>query len=266
MNIGAKIIVAAAVAAAFAGETFARPKAGMAFYDVDALYDTIPSKFYDDSRYTPRGAMRWNTERYMRRTKAVAEMTDSLALPLVALFGVENEQVVRDIASACNTDYTYIHRTSNRLDGLDFALLYFSDRFFPESIDTGLDYMYITGRLDDMDIGLLICDRPRMLDYVIEEIRDTDPERLLIVTGNLYRDDLSRFALADATLKAESEGRGTRPSRSGWYMRSRIYADTRLTVRADVYARRRFVEPLLADRRRGSLYGRSLPLFAYITH
>lgn len=259
MNAGVKIIAAAA--ALLAAECFARQKTGMAFYDADALYDSIPEARHDDSRPKCLSA-----DQYRRRTEAVAEMTDSLALPIIALFGVENEQVVRDIAAAADCDYTFIHRTSNRFDGLDFALLYFSDRFTPQNIDTGLDYMYVTGVLDNMDIGLLICNHTRMLEYVIEEIRDSDPQRLLIVAGNIYRDDYSRFDLADATLRAEAEGRGTCRSRSGWYMRSRIYADTRLTVRADVYARSRFVRPLLEEPRRGSPYGRSLPVFAYITH
>ena len=43
-----------------------------------------------------------------------------MALPLVALWGVENEQVVRDIAAACRGDYSYLHRTLNSLDGMDF--------------------------------------------------------------------------------------------------------------------------------------------------
>ena len=58
-----------------------------------------------------------------------------MALPLVALWGVENEQVVRDIAAACRGDYSYLHRTLNSLDGMDFALLYYGDLFYPTRDD-----------------------------------------------------------------------------------------------------------------------------------
>lgn len=40
----------------------AQAPAGIAYYDVDRLYDTIPSLFYDDPAYTPQGKYGWNTE------------------------------------------------------------------------------------------------------------------------------------------------------------------------------------------------------------
>lgn len=58
-------------------------------------------------------------------------------MPLVALWGVENEAVVRDIAAACKGDYSYLHRTLNSLDGMDFALLYYGDLFEPHYDERG---------------------------------------------------------------------------------------------------------------------------------
>lgn len=98
---------------------------GIAFYDVDRIYDTVPALFYDDADYTPEGRLHWTAERYARKIRNTAAVIDSMALPLVALWGVENEQVVRDIAAACRGDYSYLHRTLNSLDGMDFALLYY---------------------------------------------------------------------------------------------------------------------------------------------
>lgn len=74
---------------------------GIAFYDVDRIYDTVPALFYDDADYTPEGRLHWTAERYARKIRNTAAVIDSMALPLVALWGVENEQVVRDIAAAC---------------------------------------------------------------------------------------------------------------------------------------------------------------------
>ena len=120
---------------------------GIAFYDVDRIYDTLPALFYDDADYTPEGRLRWTSERYTRKIRNTAAVIDSMALPLVALWGVENEQVVRDIAAACEGEYSYLHRTLNSLDGMDFALLYYGDLFFPTYDEPGRRYLYIEGEL-----------------------------------------------------------------------------------------------------------------------
>ena len=97
----------------------AQTPAGIAYYDVDRLYDTIPSLFYDDRAYTPEGTYGWDTERYRRKIRQVAETVDSMALPVVALYGVETEQVARDIAARCVEDYACLHRTLSSRNGLD---------------------------------------------------------------------------------------------------------------------------------------------------
>ena len=66
-----------------------------------------------------------------------AAVIDSLGLPLVGLYGVENESVVRDVAVACKGDYAYLFRTTDSYNGLDFALFYFGDRFFPDRVEAG---------------------------------------------------------------------------------------------------------------------------------
>ena len=45
----------------------AQPPHGVAFYDADCLYDTVPSPFGNDTRYLPQGEMRWTGERYRRK-------------------------------------------------------------------------------------------------------------------------------------------------------------------------------------------------------
>ena len=61
---------------------------GIAFYDVDRIYDTVPALFYDDADYTPEGRLHWTAERYARKIRNTAAVIDSMALPLVALWGV----------------------------------------------------------------------------------------------------------------------------------------------------------------------------------
>lgn len=143
---------------------FGKSPAGIAFCDVDRLYDTLPALFYDDSDYTPEGRLKWNSARYERKVRQTAALIDSMGLDIVALWGVENEQVVRDIAQACRGDYAYIHRTLNSLDGMDFALLYYGDRFYPGRVETGRRYLRIEGELDGEELSLILCADPRMAE------------------------------------------------------------------------------------------------------
>ena len=49
---------------------------GVAYYDVDRIYDTVPALFYDDSDYTPEGRLRWTSARSPRpRTSRPANPT-----------------------------------------------------------------------------------------------------------------------------------------------------------------------------------------------
>ena len=201
---------------------------GIAYCDADHLYDTVPSLFYDDTDYTPRGALRWNTERYRRKIARTAALADSLGLPIIALWSVENEAVVRDIAAACQSDYSYLHRTLNSLDGMDFALLYYGDRFFPHYVEPGRRYLYVEGvlrrpvgrgdtrRFRTDTLGLVLCSEQRMVRWVVGDLRDERPGAKLVVMGRLPDRGLEEYGLHDAHARAERAGRGNVRSRAGW--------------------------------------------------
>ena len=74
----------------FAVQATAQGGFGVAYYDVDKLYDTIPSKFYDDGDYIPEGRRCWSGERYAAKVRNIARVVDSLSMPVVVLYGVEN--------------------------------------------------------------------------------------------------------------------------------------------------------------------------------
>ncbi len=123
-----------------------------AFYNVENLYDTIPSPFYDDSEYTPSGQYEWNTARYGAKITNIARVIDDMGVDVIALAEVENETVVRDLVTVLSTDYCYIHRTSSDRRGMDVALLYKGDRFFPEQIrlvpsGSSREFLYVRGTL-----------------------------------------------------------------------------------------------------------------------
>ena len=259
--------------------TAAAQRLGIAYYDVDRLYDTIPSPFYDDTDYTPAGRLRWNSDRYLRKSARTAAVIDSLALPLVALFGVENEAVVRDLTRRCRNDYTYLHRTLDRFDGLDFALLYFSDCFFPHYTEAGNNYLYIEGTLPEPHaacdtLGLFLCRDPRIARAVAPQLRRERRGARMLLLGRFDPDPatLAAIGMTDATARAERAGHGNRFRRGRWELADRIAADTALRLGAcDVYLRSWLLDPergtplpTYESRSYRGGYGSRLPIFGYL--
>ena len=258
-----------AIMTIFAIQLSAQPRVGFAYYDVDRAYDTSASPFYDDKDYTPDGRKHWTTERYTRKIENLAAVIDSMALPIVALYGIENEEVVRDVVSSCKGDYSYIHRTLNRLDGMDFALLYYGDVLFVQNVEVGLDYMLVEAAIADREFALLLTHRSRMLKHLVAQLQEQSPKRLIVVAGNLYGNEHSQLGLNDATAAAEDAGHGNTVYRNKWRMFDRILTDKRLESRCDVFARRWLLDrngaPKSTFDREGYVGGisRKLPIFCY---
>ena len=258
-----------AIMTIFAIQLSAQPRVGFAYYDVDRAYDTSASPFYDDKDYTPEGRKHWTTERYNRKVESLAAVIDSMALPIVALYGIENEEVVRDVVSSCKGDYSYIHRTLNRLDGMDFALLYYGDILFPEDVEVGLDYMLIHATVGKRKFALLFTHRSRMTKSLVDQLYEQSPERHIIVAGDLYGIDYARLGLDEATAAAERAGHGNRVYRGEWRMFDRILVDKRLKTHCDVYAKGWLLdksgEPKPTFNREGYVggAGKKLPIFCY---
>lgn len=192
------------------------------YYEVDRLYDTLPSPFYNDTHYTPAGRYGWDTERYRQKINRIAAVIDSMHLHIIALHGVENEQVVRDLSATLQSDYLYLHRTLNRLDGMDFALLYEGDRLTPLRVETKRQALYIEALFSRDTVNILLTTDSRTLPYLLEELSDRNPQRPLIVAGELGGTDLRAYGLVDRFTALEAEGLGNQRRQGGWRMQHRI--------------------------------------------
>ena len=250
----------------------AQPRTGIVYWDLDHLYDTVPALFYNDTDYTPSGRLAWDTERYRRKIRHTAAVIDSMRMPLVALWGVEHEAVVRHIAAASEGDNSYLHRTLNTLDGLDFALLYYGDLFSPHYAAPGRHYLYIEGTMGRDTVGLVLSADTRMSEWVVRDLREERPGVKLLVAGRTSSLAPGAFGLRDALERPARLGRGNVRRRGGWQMRDRILADTALRTSAgDVYARRYLIDPKTGTplptyekRRYRGGYGYALPVFVYL--
>lgn len=213
----------------------AQQPVGFAYYDADRLYDTIPALFYNDSDFTPRGRLRWTAERYERKIAHTAAVLDSMRMDIVALAGVENEAVVRDLAAACGEDYCYIHRTFNTFDGLDIALLYHSDRFFPDYVEQGRGWLYVEGELPVYGFSAIPGVEARSVSDAIGDRTAEPPARSAVnpLVGDLSashassnrsspQEPLTRLASGNKL----SEGTTSSPASSDGLSHSEAWSDT----------------------------------------
>lgn len=158
---------------------------GVVYYDVDRLYDTTPSKSYNDRDFTPRGRLHWNEQRYHRKIEKITQVVDSMAQPVVVLFGVENEQVVRDLVSKSTNDYAYIHRDQNISHGLEFALLYQADSFRPTMVTPSDRALCIEGEACGGNITLIAAYKSSSLRVSLRALRNSDKANNIILIGAL---------------------------------------------------------------------------------
>lgn len=243
---------------------------GVAYYDVDALYDTIPSRFYDDRAYTPEGSLRWSGERYRRKVRHVAAVIDSLGMPIVALRGVESEQVVRDVVSESKNLYSYVHRTVDFNRGEDFALLYFGDRFTPQSVWQYRGALCIEGEVvGGGALAIVVHRRSYDLRHIIGRIKSSDRECRVVVMGESSGEHLRELSVKDHCADMERRGLGTRRWRGRWQMRDRIASDIGGRVQAGVYIGRWLLcaqgDPLPTFSRGKYVggYSSNLPVYVY---
>jgi endonuclease/exonuclease/phosphatase family metal-dependent hydrolase len=180
-------------------------RASVAFWNVENLYDTIPSRFHDDGAFTPRGANRWNSERYKIKIENLARVIDDLGADVVGLAEVESEGVVRDLVQALDTDYNYIHRTSGDSRGIDLALLYKGDKFFPvvdsaRLIHSGMgrEFLHVRGELLGEPVDLIVCHMASRLNSpalrrrnfealraALEKLLGRNPAAAVVVMGDM---------------------------------------------------------------------------------
>lgn len=259
------ILLALACIGVFCMEAAGQQRVSVGFWNVENLFDTIPSRFYDDSGYTPQGRLKWNTEKYRTKLQNLARVIDDAGFDILGLAEVENEAAVRDLVAALSDDYNYIHRTSADYRGIDHALLYKGDKFFPERsalIRSGYtrEFLHVRGELPGGTVGLLVCHLPskqssaslrreamRRLAEVADSLMRHDAGAKLIVMGDfncdpsekLFRavfgrranNGLLRNAMLYAPLKSPADGGfGSYAWDGRWYLFDNILLSPRFVL------------------------------------
>ncbi len=155
--------------------------AAIGFYNLENLFDTIPSVNTNDSEYLPGGRMAWNTYKYTNKQANMAKVIALLATETspdgVALLGVaevENRKVLEDLVqqpALKARNYQIVHFDSPDERGIDCALVY-QPKYFkvtgskalpvalkdPKTgvVDFTRDIVYVTGLFDGEPLHVMV--------------------------------------------------------------------------------------------------------------
>lgn len=113
---------------------------GVAFYNLENLFDTIPNNpLGRDDEYTPAGKNQWGSKKYWNKINnlayAISKMTDDktgLGPAIIGVSEIENKSVLEDLVKAEPIRKWMLqicHHDSPDRRGVDVGLLY-NPRFF----------------------------------------------------------------------------------------------------------------------------------------
>jgi len=201
----------------------------IAFYNLENLFDTIDHPDTYDEDYTPTGKLNYTSIDYWRKLKGLSSVItgigrreDSSGPHILGVSEVENRQTLEDLISQPGLDslpYAIVHVDSPDLRGIDVALIYREDLFFPlshEAFEVPLwdesgqriytrDVLWMHGIMDAEEIHLLVNHWPsrrggasrsspkRMKaayvnKKIVQRIRSENPNPKILIMGD-FNDD-----------------------------------------------------------------------------
>lgn len=200
---------------------------GVAFYNLENLFDTINNNGKYDLEFSPQGARRWDGRKYWSKINNLARAIASMKTPttpmgpaIIGVSEIENRSVLEDLVAdpqISKWNLEIVHHDSPDRRGVDVGLLY-NPRFFTvegvtnhrlriESYDSfrTRDQMCVVGRMAGERVAVIVNHWPSRLggqeqsSYLREaaaalskSIADSlwrvDPEMSVIVMGDLNDD------------------------------------------------------------------------------
>lgn len=206
----------------------------MMFYNVENLFDTIPSPGVFDEEFTPAGEKKWNTAKYAKKLDNLDEVfykmaqTERMFPAVIGLAEIENRNVLEDMVSMprlSKGNYQIVHYDSPDARGVDVAFFYRPDIFRYEGsapIRTVIpelpeyktrDIVSMWGTIDGEQFCFFVCHWPSRLGgqaasefkrvgaaqtvrNAMDSIRILRPETKFVVMGDM-NDDPNNRSLAE---------------------------------------------------------------------
>lgn len=136
---------------------------GVAFYNIENLFDTIHAPGKNDYEFLPEGSYRWNGMKYRSKLSRISTVLSQLCtdhrLPGASVIGLsecENRSVIEDLLrqpALQNRGYRILHHESADRRGVECAMLY-NPRFFQLEDSLYVPYIYPeTGHEDETPLG-----------------------------------------------------------------------------------------------------------------
>ena len=203
--------------------------AGIAFYNFENLFDTIPNNpLGRDEEFTPGGSRQWDGRKYWLKVHNLAyaisqfkTKTTPYGPAIIGVSEIENASVMADVArqpELRDWNLQIVHHDSPDLRGVDVGLMYNPRYFKVENVTnhtlTALsfatrDQMCVVGQLLGQRIGVLVNHWPSRLGgqeqsepnriaaaelskQIADSLWRVDPDMGVIVMGDLNDDPMNK--------------------------------------------------------------------------
>ncbi len=140
------------------------------FYNVENLFDVQNDPMTNDDEFTPEGERHWTFKRLQRKllntSRAIIASAGWKMPAIIALCEIENKYVLEELRNKTPlkfTPYKIIHKESPDFRGIDVALLYNTEEFYPlayeylplkdknGNIRYSREILYVTGIIGGLD-------------------------------------------------------------------------------------------------------------------
>lgn len=203
--------------------------AGIAFYNFENLFDTIPNNPENrDLEFTPAGQRQWDGRKYREKVHNLAYAISQfktkatpLGPALIGISEIENRAVVEDVIAQPelkNLDLAIVHHDSPDARGVDVGLIYNRRYFRVENVTNHRlsavpfrtrDQMCVVGSLLGQRIAVIVNHWPSRLGgqeqsepnrvaaaelcmHIADSLWNVDPEMGVIIMGDLNDDPQDR--------------------------------------------------------------------------
>ncbi|MBO5053563.1 MAG: endonuclease/exonuclease/phosphatase family protein [Muribaculaceae bacterium] len=214
--------------------------AGIAFYNLENLFDTIPNNPEGrDLEFTPKGSRQWNGTKYWSKisklARAISSFTSKTTPNGPAIIGVseiENRSVLEDLVNDAQIkpwNLQIVHHDSPDARGVDVGLLY-NPRYFKVTNVTNhrltevkfrtRDQMCVTGLLLGQPISIIVNHWPsrlggqeqsspnreaaaRLCKHIADSLWNVDPNMGVIIMGDLNDDPQDKSCAVELGAKRD---------------------------------------------------------------
>lgn len=242
-NVAIRILIIALLCIAVVMPTAAQERFRIMEYNVENLFDTIPSPYHDDRDFLPEGKQHWTSQRYWakqgRLARVIAAAGGDAPVELVGLVEVENDTALAHLTrrtSLARLGYEYIVTDGPDLRGINVGLLYQPGRFrllrhqeirvpIVEGQRPTRNVLLVEGLLPTLDtLSIFVahfpsrrggkgeteahrCRAAKVIRQTVDSIQRQRPKALIVVMGDM-NDEVHDTSLREVLHVKVSESEG----------------------------------------------------------